>query len=109
MDVFKRLQGRVLLILLTIWAIVMVAPDFYRLLRPLASFGFYANGDGLITDVRGPFADELASPAYRAGMREGDRLDLGRMRCLPVDTLRCGTALTALARISQTPISIGEA
>jgi hypothetical protein len=99
MDVFKRLQGRVLLILLTIWAIVMVAPDFYRLLRPLASFGFYANGDGLITDVRGPFADELASPAYRAGMREGDRLDLGRMRCLPVDTLRCGTALTALGGV----------
>ena len=38
----------------------------------------------------------ISSPAWRAGLREGDRLDLGQMRCFPVDTLRCATALAAL-------------
>lgn len=74
----------------------MVVPDFYRLVVPLGSFGFYANGDGLVTDVRGPFAEDTASPAWRAGMREGDRLDLRQMRCIPVDTLRCATVLAFL-------------
>ena len=96
MGVFGRIRGRILLVLLTIWAIVMVVPDFYRLVRPLGSFGFYANGDGLVTDVRGPFAEDAASPAWRAGLRVGDRLDLQQMRCIPVGTLRCATALAFL-------------
>jgi hypothetical protein len=74
----------------------MVVPDLQRLWQPLASFGFYSNNDGLITDVRWPFMDETLSPAWQAGLRRGDRLDLAQMRCIPVHTLRCATALATL-------------
>jgi hypothetical protein len=88
--------GRILLAILTIWALAMIVPDLCRLVQPLGSFGFYANNDGLVTDVQGPFADEEASPAFQAGLRPGDRLELARMRCAPVSTLRCASALAAL-------------
>ena len=51
-------------------------PDLLRVVHPLSSFGFYANNDGLIYDVTGPFADEASSPAWQAGLREGDQIDL---------------------------------
>ena len=88
--------SRILLALFTLWALAMVAPDLQRLFRPLGSFGFYANNDGLVTDVRGPFLDEETSPAFEAGMRPGDRLDLAQMRCIPISTRRCASALAAL-------------
>src|SRR6516164_8297724 len=91
-----QIVGRVLLVALTFWALAMVLPDFYRLYQPLGSFGFYANNDGIITDVQGPFLDETISPAFRAGLRVGDRLDLEQMRCIPIRTLRCATAMAAL-------------
>ncbi len=87
---------RMLLLVLTVWALAMVVPDLYRLVRPLGSFGFHANNNGLITDVRGPFPDEASSPAFQAGLRPGDRLDLARMRCIPVSTLQCASAMAAL-------------
>ena len=90
---FWRARGRILLVALTIWALAMVVPDLYRLAHPLGSFGFAANGDGLVTDVQGPFPDEKASPAWQAGLRRGDRLDLTQMRCIPVNTRRCASAL----------------
>jgi hypothetical protein len=74
----------------------MVAPDFYRVYQPLGSFGFYANNDGIITDVQGPFRDQTDSPAFQAGLRVGDRLDLTQMRCIPIRTLRCASAMAAL-------------
>jgi len=92
----KHSANRVLLVAFTIWALAMVIPDLYRLVRPLGSFGFYANNDGLVTDVREPFPDEVDSPAFQAGLRVGDRLDLSRMRCFPVDTPKCASALAAL-------------
>ncbi|HUK07029.1 MAG TPA: hypothetical protein VLX09_04095 [Stellaceae bacterium] len=92
----KRSRGRILLVALTIWALAMVVPDIHRLVRPLGSFGFYSNNDGLITDVQGPFRDKAASPAWIAGLRAGDRLDLAQMRCIPVQTLRCASALAIL-------------
>jgi hypothetical protein len=92
----KHSTSRVLLVAFTIWALAMIIPDLYRLVRPLGSFGFYANNDGLVTGVRGPFRDEVDSPAYQAGLRVGDRLDLSRMRCFPVDTSKCASALAAL-------------
>lgn len=92
----QRIVGRVLLVALTFWALAMVVPDFYRLYQPLGSFGFYANNDGIITDVQGPFRDQTASPAFRAGLRVGDRLDLEHMRCIPIRTLRCASAMAAL-------------
>ena len=96
---FRNFRGRVLLIALTLWALAMIVPDFYRLVRPLGSFGFAVDGDGLVTDVRGTFPDEMASPAWQAGLRPGDRLDLAQMRCIPLKTLRCATALATLGQL----------
>ena len=81
---------------LTLWALAMIIPDFYRLYQPLGSFGFYANNDGIITDVQGPFHKQTDSPAFQAGLRVGDRLDLEQMRCIPISTLRCASAMAAL-------------
>jgi hypothetical protein len=91
-----QIVGRILLIALTFWALAMIVPDFYRLYRPLGSFGFFANNDGIITDVQGPFLEQTDSPAFQAGLRVGDRLDLTQMRCVPVSTLNCASAMAAL-------------
>src|SRR5215472_1140263 len=88
--------SRAVLVAITLWALAMIVPDLYRLVHPLGSFGFYSNNDGLISDVRGPFPDEASSPAFQAGLRPGDRLDLARMRCIPLDTLKCASAMAAL-------------
>ena len=96
MHSYGHVVGRVLLVALTFWALAMVVPDFYRLYQPLGSFGFYANNDGIITDVQGPFRDQTASPAFQAGLRVGDRLDLEQMRCIPIRTLRCASSMAAL-------------
>src|SRR5690242_11177120 len=91
-----HIVGRVLLAVLTLWALAMVIPDLYRVYQPLGSFGFYANNDGVITDVQGPFPAKTDSPAFQAGLRAGDRLDLEQMRCIPLNTLRCASAMAAL-------------
>ena len=93
---YEQIAGRFLLVALTFWALAMVVPDFYRMYQPLGSFGFYANNDGLITDVQGPFVEQSASPAFRAGLRVGDKLDLAQMRCIPIGTLGCASAMAAL-------------
>jgi hypothetical protein len=87
------LRGRILLILLTVYALVMIIPDLYRIERPLGSLGFASNNDGLIYDIRGPFPTDASSPAWQAGIRPGDQLDLGAMRCIPINTDACGTML----------------
>jgi hypothetical protein len=92
----RRVANRIFLTVFTLWALAMVVPDLHRLFRPLGSFGFYTDNDGLVTDVHGPFLEEQNSPAFEAGMRPGDRLDLARMRCIPVATNRCASALAAL-------------
>ena len=88
------LFGRVALLLLTVYALAMIAPDLLRVLGPLGSFGLAMDGDGRIYDVRGPFEAEQDSPAWRAGLRAGDRLDLAAMRCAPVDTSVCASLLS---------------
>ena len=93
---YRDIVGRALLVALTVWALAMIIPDFYRLYQPLGSFGFYANNDGIITDVQGPFLQRTDSPAFQAGLRAGDRLDLEQMRCTPIGTFRCATAMAAL-------------
>ena len=85
--------GRILLALLTLYALTMIAPDLIRIVRPLGAFGMATNADGLIYDVRGQFFADEDSPARRAGLRPGDRLDLEAMRCVPVDTEICATNL----------------
>jgi hypothetical protein len=94
------LFGRVLLVLLTIYALAMDAPDFLRVFHPLGSFGLAADGDGLIYNVQGPFPSEEDSPAWQAGLRRGDRLDLVAMRCIPVDTDLCASLLAQFGGIS---------
>ena len=88
------LFGRVALLLLTVYALAMIAPDLLRVVRPLGSFGLAMDGDGRIYDVQGPFESEDDSPAWRAGLRAGDRLDLAAMRCAPVDTIVCASLLS---------------
>jgi len=77
----RTLAGRILLVGLVAWALLMIVPDLYRIVRPLASAGFAVDNDGVIHDVRGPFAAPELSPAWRAGLRPGDRLDLPAMAC----------------------------
>ncbi len=72
----------------------MIVPDLLRVVRPLGSFGLAMDGDGRIYDVRGPFESEHDSPAWRAGLRAGDRLDLAAMSCASVDTSVCASLLS---------------
>ena len=88
------LFGRVILLLLTVYALAMIVPDFFRIVRPLGSFGLAMDGDGRMYDVQGPFEAEHDSPAWRAGLRAGDRLDLAAMRCAPVETDVCASLLS---------------
>src|SRR4029077_12223630 len=90
---------RTLLVVLVAWALAMIVPDLWRVVQPLGSFGFYANNDGLIYNATGPFDDQTTSPAWKAGIRVGDRLDLSKMRCLPYDAATCGSVLSALGGI----------
>jgi hypothetical protein len=92
----QMIRDRILVIVLMLWGIAMIVPDLVRVAQPLGSFGFYANNDGLIYDVEGPFPDEASSPAGRAGVRVGDRLDLSRLKCNVKEPASCGNALTLL-------------
>ena len=86
-------RSRVVLVTLMLWGLAMLVPDLLRVAQPLGSFGFYANNDGLIYDVAGPFDEEGESPAWKAGIRPGDRLDLTRLRCSLADVATCGYAI----------------
>ncbi|HEY1863376.1 MAG TPA: PDZ domain-containing protein [Roseiarcus sp.] len=88
------LFGRVVLLLLTVYALAMIVPDLVRVVRPLGSFGLAVDGDGRIYDVQGPFESKDDSPAWRAGLRAGDRLDLGAMSCASVDSVGCASLLS---------------
>ncbi|HTU56434.1 MAG TPA: hypothetical protein VMF62_20910 [Acetobacteraceae bacterium] len=92
----KSIASRALLVLLAIWAFGMIVPSFSRLFVPLASFGLSADNDGVITDVVAPFERAEESPAYRAGLAKGDRIDLQAMRCIPLGTERCASVLAVL-------------
>src|SRR5580658_9225776 len=94
------LGGRIILVLLTLYALTMIAPDVLRVARPLGSFGMSADGDGLVYDVQGSFDSQEDSPAWRAGLRRGDRLDLVAMRCIPVDTEICASLLSLWAGLN---------
>src|SRR5262245_11778741 len=96
MHSYRHIVARALLVALTFWALAMIVSDFYRLYQPLGSFGFYANNDGIITDVQGPFDKQTDSPAFQAGLRAGDRLDLEQMPLIAVNTLKCAGAMADL-------------
>jgi hypothetical protein len=69
------------MILLAAWALAMILPDLYRVVGPLESLGLSADNDGLILDVQHPFDRLEDSPAARAGIKPGERLDLRQMHC----------------------------
>src|SRR6516162_495898 len=97
MKLAKITPGRLLLVVLAIWAILMIVPDLYRVFGSLASFGVVADNDGVIVDVVGPFTTPAESPAVAAaGIRPGDRIDLRAMRCVPLDAPRCRSLLSVL-------------
>jgi hypothetical protein len=88
--------ARVFLVMLASWAMLMVAPDLYRVFGSLASFGLAADNDGVIINVVGPFEKSADSPAVAAGITAGDRIDLQAMRCTVLDSLRCRSLLSVL-------------
>src|SRR5262245_2026636 len=89
-------RHRIILAAILAWALLMIVPDLWRVAQPLGSFGFYADSDGRIYDVTGPFENPSGSPAYRAGIRIGDQLDFSRMRCIPYDAKACGDLLAVV-------------
>lgn len=88
--------GRVLLVVLATWAIAMIAPDGYRVFGSIGTFGLVVNNDGLIVDTAGGFVTPAQSPAARAGVVVGDRVDLRAMRCVPPVSSRCRSLLSVL-------------
>jgi hypothetical protein len=90
------MRQRILLIVLLAWGLAMIVPDLWRVVQPLGSYGFVADKDGLIYNVGAPFDAKTDSPAWKAGIREGDRLDLRRLQCFPYDAMDCGNALAVL-------------
>lgn len=91
--------SRYLLLALTLWGLAMIVPDLLRVGQPLASLGLFVTGDGVVTDVTDPFPDEAASPAWRAGIRVGDRLDLEAMRCTLGKLEECRSTIAVLGGI----------
>ena len=92
-----RVSGeRLVLIVVTFWALLMIVPDFYRVIHPLASAGFAADNNGTIYDVQGPYPAEHDSPAWQAGLRPGDRLDVSAMDCRPPSARTCSDLLAVL-------------
>ncbi len=87
---------RLLLIVLLTWALAMIVPDVWRVVQPLASYGLSADNDGLIYDAQGAFDRPEDSPAWRAGIREGDRLDLASLDCFPYQGAACANSLAVL-------------
>jgi len=88
--------SRLLLVVLTAWAMMMIVPDLYRVFASLASVGLVANNDGVIVSVVGPFSTRAESPAVAVGIVPGDRIDLKAMRCIPLDSPRCRSLLSVL-------------
>ena len=99
LGVSPMIAERFLLVLLTLWGLTMIVPDVVRVARPLHSIGLFADGDGVVGDVTEPFHQEAASPAWRAGIRVGDRLDLEAMRCRLDKIEACSSALAALGGV----------
>src|SRR5262245_9405062 len=97
--VSQMTAGRFLLVLLTLWGLAMIVPDVVRVARPLHSVGLFADGDGVIADVTAPFSKETASPAWRAGIRVGHRLDLDAMRCRLSTLVDCRNSIAVLGGV----------
>ena len=88
--------ARLALILLSAWAIGMIAPDAYRVFGSLGTFGLVVDNDGVVVETAGGFVAPADSPAVRAGIVAGDRVDLQAMRCVPLASPRCQNLLSVI-------------
>jgi hypothetical protein len=107
-DASAMTPARWLLVVLALWAVMMIVPDLYRVVRPLASFGLIANNDGVVVNVQGPFPAASRSPAASAGIVPGDRIDLRAMRCIPLDAPHCRSLLAVLGGLGGTQIVLPD-
>jgi hypothetical protein len=77
-----RLWHKALLILGALWAALVIAPDFYRLVVPLGSFGFSTNNDGVIYEVSDKPATVVTIPGEtEPGLKKNDRVELSAAPC----------------------------
>jgi hypothetical protein len=100
--------GEIFLILLTVWAVAMIAPGLQRVIDSLGSFGLSVDNDGNITDVVAPFPSPAESPAAAAGIVPGDRIDLKAMRCIPINTPRCASLVSVLGGLGGTQFALPD-
>ena len=87
---------RLLLVVLTLWALAVIVPGLYRLFNPLGTIGLSTDNDGVVTDVVAPFASPQDSPVAVAGIVPGDRIALRAMRCIPLGTPQCASLVAVL-------------
>jgi hypothetical protein len=99
---------RALLIVLTLWALAMIAPGLQRVFDSLDSIGLSADNDGIVTGVAAPFHSQTDSPAAAAGIVPGDRLDLKSMRCIPpnFDAPDCASLISVLGGLGETQATL---
>jgi hypothetical protein len=102
------LGARLVLIVLTLWALAMIVPGLQRVFDSLDSFGLAVDNDGIVTGVLAPFASQNDSPAAAAGIVPGDRLDLQSMRCIPphINTPQCASLLSVLGGLGETQAAL---
>jgi hypothetical protein len=100
--------ARLLLIVLTLWALAMIVPGLQRVFDSLDSFGLAVDNDGIVTDVLAPFVSPNDSPAATAGITPGDRLDLQSMRCIPpnINAPPCASLLSVLGGLGETQAAL---
>jgi len=78
--------GKALVLILTLWGLAVIVPDFWRVFVTFGTIGIQANNDGVIyTDPN--------EPAASHGIKKGDRIDLRRMAC---PGALCGDLLSVL-------------
>src|SRR5580698_2192523 len=88
--------SKLILVFMVLWGFTMVAPSLYRMVWPLASFGFSVDNNGVVIDTWEPFSNKTESPAVQAGIAIGDRLDLTRMNCFAPSSPACASLVVVL-------------
>ena len=104
-------RSRILVTVLALWGLAMIVPDLVRVMNPLGSFGFYADNDGLIYSISGPFEEGQPRPHGRraCGSETGSTSTGLAVRCqaskavAPRSQCLAASSLSCLARRSHSP------